>query len=62
MFEWKIHMDQRLRELLKEIEEHGRENDARATERPRMMLNLERLQHHLAGVVARASRRSNRHH
>jgi predicted O-methyltransferase YrrM len=55
MFEWKIHMDQRLRELLKEIEEHGRENDARATERPRMMLNLEPASAQLLSILVRAS-------
>jgi predicted O-methyltransferase YrrM len=48
-------MDQRLRELLRELEEHGRENDARATERPRMMLNLEPASARLLGILVRAS-------
>jgi predicted O-methyltransferase YrrM len=48
-------MDERLRELLKEIEEHGRENDARATERPRMMLNLEPASAQLLSILVRAS-------
>ncbi len=48
-------MDQRLRELLQEIEEHGRENDARATERPRMMLNLEPASAQLISILVRAS-------
>lgn len=34
-------MEERLRNLLLEIEEHGRRNDAHAAERTRMMLNLE---------------------
>lgn len=48
-------MDQRLRELLQEIEERGRENDARATERPRMMLNLEPASAQLISILVRAS-------
>ena len=48
-------MDQRLRELLQEIEEHGRENDARATERPRKMLNLEPASAQLLSILVRAS-------
>ncbi|HEV7967856.1 MAG TPA: class I SAM-dependent methyltransferase [Candidatus Acidoferrales bacterium] len=48
-------MDPRLRELLQEIEERGRENDAHATERPRMMLNLEPLSAQLLSIVVRAS-------
>jgi predicted O-methyltransferase YrrM len=48
-------MDQRLHDLLREIEEHGRENDARATERPRMMLNLEPASAQLLSILVRAS-------
>ncbi len=48
-------MDQRLRDLLKEIEQTGRENDARATERPRMMLNLEPASAQLLSILVRAS-------
>jgi predicted O-methyltransferase YrrM len=48
-------MDQRLRELLQEIEIHGRENDARVTERPRMMLNLEPASAQLLSILVRAS-------
>jgi predicted O-methyltransferase YrrM len=55
MSELKIDMDQHLRELLQEIETHGRENDARATERPRMMLNLEPASAQLLSILVRAS-------
>jgi predicted O-methyltransferase YrrM len=48
-------MDQHLLELLQEIEERGRENDARATERPRMMLNLEPASAQLISILVRAS-------
>jgi predicted O-methyltransferase YrrM len=48
-------MDQRLRELLQEIEEHGLENDARTTERPRKMLNLEPASAQLLSILVRAS-------
>jgi predicted O-methyltransferase YrrM len=48
-------MDEHLRKLLREIEEHGRENDARATERPRMMLNLEPASAQLLSILVRAS-------
>ena len=48
-------MDRRLRELLREIEEHGLENDARATERPRMMLNLDPASAELISILVRAS-------
>ena len=48
-------MDEHLRKLLQEIEEHGRENDARATERPRMMLNLEPASAQLLSFLVRAS-------
>ena len=48
-------MDQLLRELLKEIENRGRENDAHATERPRMMLNLEPASAQLLSILVRAS-------
>jgi predicted O-methyltransferase YrrM len=55
MSELKIVMDQHLQELLQEIEERGRENDARATERPRMMLNLEPASAQLISILVRAS-------
>ena len=48
-------MDERLRNLLKEIEEHGLENDARVTERPRKMLNLEPASAQLLSILVRAS-------
>src|ERR1700687_4012607 len=48
-------MDQRLRELLQEIEEKGLENDARAPERARMMLNLEPASAQLLSILVRAS-------
>ncbi len=48
-------MDQRLRQLLREMEVHGLENDARATERPRMMLNLEPASAQLLSILVRAS-------
>jgi len=48
-------MDERLRNLLKEIEEHGLENDARVTERPRKMLNLEPPSAQLLSILVRAS-------
>jgi predicted O-methyltransferase YrrM len=50
-----IVMDQSLRDLLKELEEFGRENDARATERPRLMLNLEPASAQLLSILVRAS-------
>jgi predicted O-methyltransferase YrrM len=55
MSELKIGMDQPLRELLQEIEERGRENDSRATERPRMMLNLDPASAQLISILVRAS-------
>jgi predicted O-methyltransferase YrrM len=55
MSELKIVMDQPLRELLREIEERGRDNDSRATERPRMMLNLEPASAQLISILVRAS-------
>jgi predicted O-methyltransferase YrrM len=48
-------MDERLRKLLQELEERGRENDARVTERPRMMLNLEPASAQLLSILVRAS-------
>ena len=55
MSELKMLMDQRLRELLQEIETHGRQNDVRATERPRMMLNLDPASAQLLSILVRAS-------
>lgn len=51
----KMAMEQRLRELLQEIEKHGKENDARASERPRMMLNLDAGSAQLISILVRAS-------
>ena len=48
-------MEPKLRELLREIETHGRENDARVSERPRMMLNLEPASAELLSILVRAS-------
>jgi len=55
MSELKIDMDQHLRELLQEMEEHGRENDARVSERARMMLNLDPASAQLVSILVRAS-------
>jgi predicted O-methyltransferase YrrM len=51
----KIAMEQKLRELLQEIERHGRENDALVSERPRMMLNLDPASAQLISILVRAS-------
>jgi predicted O-methyltransferase YrrM len=48
-------MDQQLRKFLRELEEQGLENDARATERSRMMLNLEPASAQLVSILVRAS-------
>ncbi len=48
-------MDESLRQVLREIEEHGRENDARAPERARMMLNLDPASAQLLSILVRAS-------
>jgi predicted O-methyltransferase YrrM len=48
-------MNPRLHELLLELEEQGRVNDARETERPRMMLNLDRTSAELISILVRAS-------
>jgi predicted O-methyltransferase YrrM len=48
-------MDQRLVELLEELAESGRANDARATERAGMMLNLEPASAQLLSILVRAS-------
>jgi predicted O-methyltransferase YrrM len=55
MSELKVAVDQRLRKLLQELEEHGRKNDARASERARMMLNLEPASAQLLSILVRAS-------
>jgi predicted O-methyltransferase YrrM len=48
-------MDKNLRELLHEIETHGLENDARATEHARKMLNLEPASAQHLSILVRAS-------
>src|SRR5580658_555400 len=48
-------MEQNIRELLRKIETHGRRNDARASERARMMLNLDPAGAELLSILARAS-------
>jgi predicted O-methyltransferase YrrM len=48
-------MDQNLKEFLQKLERDGLENDARATERPRMMLNLEPASAQLLSILVRAS-------
>ncbi len=48
-------MDQNLRELLHEIETRGQENDARATDHARKMLNLEPASAQLLSILVRAS-------
>jgi predicted O-methyltransferase YrrM len=48
-------MDQKLRELLGEIQVRGLENDARVNERPRMMLNLDPVSAQLVSILVRAS-------
>ena len=47
-------MDESLRKLLQELEEKGRENDARMSERPRMMLNLDPSSAQLLSILVRA--------
>jgi predicted O-methyltransferase YrrM len=51
----KTAMDQRLRELLQELTQQGLENDARETERSRMMLNLEPPSAQLLSILVRAA-------
>jgi len=48
-------MDQNLRELLHEIETRGLENDARAADHARKMLNLEPASAQLLSILVRAS-------
>jgi predicted O-methyltransferase YrrM len=48
-------MELKLRALLREMETHGRENDSRVSERPRMMLNLEPASAELLSILVRAS-------
>jgi len=48
-------MEQKLREQLEEMERYGKENDARESERPRMMLNLEPASAQLISILVRAS-------
>jgi predicted O-methyltransferase YrrM len=48
-------MDEHLRNLLRELEEKGRENDARTSERPRMMLNLDPSSAQLLSILVRAA-------
>jgi predicted O-methyltransferase YrrM len=55
MPELKTVMDQNLRELLREIETRGLENDARATDHARKMLNLEPVSAQLLSILVRAS-------
>jgi predicted O-methyltransferase YrrM len=50
-----MQMDQHLRELLQALQERGLENDARATERSCMMLNLEPASAQLLSILVRAS-------
>jgi len=48
-------VDKHLQELLHEIEEHGRANDAHETDHSRRMLNLEPASAQLLSILARAS-------
>jgi len=48
-------MDQHLQKLLRELEKQGRANDARETERARLMLNLEPASAQLISILVRAS-------
>jgi predicted O-methyltransferase YrrM len=48
-------MDERLHELLLELEKDGLENDARASDRARKMLNLEPASAQLLSILVRAS-------
>ena len=48
-------MDRQLQELLREIEEHGRANDAHETDHSRKMLNLEPASAQLISILVRAS-------
>jgi len=47
-------MEESLCKLLRELEEKGRENDARMSERPRMMLNLDPRSAQLLSILVRA--------
>lgn len=51
----KVLMDRRLQDFLQELELRGRENDAHAKERARMMLNLEPVSAQLISILVRAS-------
>jgi predicted O-methyltransferase YrrM len=51
----KAAMEQKLHELLQEIERQGKQNDARESERPRMMLNLDAASAQLISILVRAS-------
>jgi predicted O-methyltransferase YrrM len=55
MFAQMAAMDKHLRELLSELQVRGLENDARETERPRMMLNLDPVSAQLLSILVRAS-------
>lgn len=48
-------MDERLRAFLNQLAQEGLENDARATERSRMMLNLEPASAQLVSILVRVS-------
>jgi predicted O-methyltransferase YrrM len=48
-------MDPKLREFLEQLQREGLENDARETERSRMMLNLEPQAAQLVSILVRAS-------
>ena len=49
-------MDAQIRSLLNELERHGRENDARQTDRSRKMLNLQPETARLVYILARSSK------
>lgn len=50
-----MRMEPTLRELLEQLQQEGLENDARQTERSRMMLNLEPTAAQLVSILVRAS-------
>jgi hypothetical protein len=52
-------MNPELNSLLSDLEQFGRENDARETDRQRKMLNLERDSAALTHILAAASTRHN---
>src|SRR5438552_879221 len=53
---WELAMDASLRNLLDELAEHGRQNDARETERERRLLNVTPETGQLLAILVKATR------